>query len=525
MVTLLHGYTNNDTIVVGTPMTSRFSVESESTIGFLAQLSLIVVDMSGNPSFEQLIGRVVKAIKEREKNFIPYNEMINILQEERADAHFHPIQVVLNYFSYTKEMLVVDKLEFEPIDLIRSGLGFDYFITIMSHDAEDIMRVEYAADLFTSNAIEEFIEDYRLVLRKVVTDAQLRIKSFFDRSLERFGPPKTMTITDTINYWVGNHMRIRIASNFSAEPINVKLLEINRDQNLDIEVNFSPLNTVFGDLFAKQEPADAIGDGQNVLFIRLEDWAATSSFFTNNGNIGDIDLRGKTDEFLDQLANRAPQCSVPTIVCLCPSSPIQLAKPLWREKVLSCEEHFVDSLTAIDKVKFVHYKEILSEFSIQQYYDADLDKLGRIPYTNAFFDALAVTLLRRIVTSAQQGPDIDSMAGGSTIKKAVHINNLIANDGATEAVASTVLDTQEQQQTTHSDTEEQMVKIWMRLLDLDNIKRSDDFFDIGGNSLKLTRMLFEIRKQFNLVISQDIAFKAPTIAKIAKLIDEQLTYV
>ena len=56
--TLLHRYTNQPLIVVGTPTANRHPVETESLIGFFVNTLVIRADLSGNPTFRELLRRV-----------------------------------------------------------------------------------------------------------------------------------------------------------------------------------------------------------------------------------------------------------------------------------------------------------------------------------------------------------------------------------------------------------------------------------------------------------------------------------
>ncbi|MGL4697490.1 amino acid adenylation domain-containing protein [Enterococcus larvae] len=64
-------------------------------------------------------------------------------------------------------------------------------------------------------------------------------------------------------------------------------------------------------------------------------------------------------------------------------------------------------------------------------------------------------------------------------------------------------------------TELKMIYIWRDLLDLQNISIDDDFFEIGGNSLLLIKMINEIKKMFNKILSINDLYTHCTIRKIS----------
>lgn len=73
-----------------------------------------------------------------------------------------------------------------------------------------------------------------------------------------------------------------------------------------------------------------------------------------------------------------------------------------------------------------------------------------------------------------------------------------------------------------SETEEKLVKIWEELLERERIGIQDHFFEIGGHSLKATRMIARIQKQFEIKVPLKRLFEVPTIQQLALVIDNIL---
>lgn len=70
-------------------------------------------------------------------------------------------------------------------------------------------------------------------------------------------------------------------------------------------------------------------------------------------------------------------------------------------------------------------------------------------------------------------------------------------------------------------TETTLAEIWQTHLHIKQIGRQDDFFDLGGNSLKGLTLVEKINTAFNSNLSIQHIYKAPTIAKIAQLINTE----
>jgi amino acid adenylation domain-containing protein len=69
--------------------------------------------------------------------------------------------------------------------------------------------------------------------------------------------------------------------------------------------------------------------------------------------------------------------------------------------------------------------------------------------------------------------------------------------------------------------EESLCVVWQSLLDLDSVGTEDNFFDIGGHSLLVARLISEIRQQFDVELSVKTLFANQTVKEQALLIEEE----
>jgi len=74
-----------------------------------------------------------------------------------------------------------------------------------------------------------------------------------------------------------------------------------------------------------------------------------------------------------------------------------------------------------------------------------------------------------------------------------------------------------------NDIEENIADIWKDLLGLEKIGVNDSFFDLGGHSLLAIQVISRLRETFPVAVEmRNLLFEAPTVAKIAAVIAEQL---
>jgi acyl carrier protein len=75
------------------------------------------------------------------------------------------------------------------------------------------------------------------------------------------------------------------------------------------------------------------------------------------------------------------------------------------------------------------------------------------------------------------------------------------------------------------ETEQAVAAIWADLLGLERVGRHDDFFQLGGNSLLATRLVFRIRREMDVELSLSDVFEMPELSLLAQqLLDAQLAH-
>ncbi|HVA07271.1 MAG TPA: amino acid adenylation domain-containing protein [Acidimicrobiales bacterium] len=72
-----------------------------------------------------------------------------------------------------------------------------------------------------------------------------------------------------------------------------------------------------------------------------------------------------------------------------------------------------------------------------------------------------------------------------------------------------------------SDTEEVIAEVFEELLGLDQVGADDDFFTLGGHSLLATQAIARLRNAFGLELEVHLLFTEPTVAALARAVDER----
>ena len=163
--TLLSRYTGQDDILVGTPIANRTQHEIEGLIGFFVNSLVLRTDLSGDPSFAELLARVhATALEAYEHQDLPFERLVDELQPERDQSRNPIFQVVFAMQNASREPLALPGLSIEPLAAAVRATRFDLELHVA--EAADGIRVGFCfnRDLFDASTIERMGRHYLRLL-------------------------------------------------------------------------------------------------------------------------------------------------------------------------------------------------------------------------------------------------------------------------------------------------------------------------------------------------------------------------
>jgi len=175
---LLHRYTGVEDLVVGAPVSGRHHEEIAPLLGFFSNTLALRTDLSGDPSFAELLERVretmLGALAHQE---LPFEKLVEVLNPERARSHSPIFQVLFGYdiADSRQRSLAGAGAERVPVPGWESA-RFD--LSIIVHDLPDgalHLNIGYATDVLDASTIERLIGHLQTLLEAGGRDPEQRL--------------------------------------------------------------------------------------------------------------------------------------------------------------------------------------------------------------------------------------------------------------------------------------------------------------------------------------------------------------
>ncbi|HEX4954997.1 MAG TPA: amino acid adenylation domain-containing protein [Thermoanaerobaculia bacterium] len=126
LATVLHRATGRTDLAVGTDVANRNRLETERLIGFFVNHLVLRCDLSGDPSFTELLRRVKKvALGAYQHQDLPFDQLVKELRAERKAGQTPLFQVLLVLQNAPRTALVADDLVIEGVELAHGSSKFD----------------------------------------------------------------------------------------------------------------------------------------------------------------------------------------------------------------------------------------------------------------------------------------------------------------------------------------------------------------------------------------------------------------
>ncbi|CAH2574040.1 Gramicidin S synthase 2 [Planktothrix rubescens] len=173
---LLYRYTEQEDILIGTPIANRNRSELEGLIGFFVNTLVLRTDLSGDPSFNELLIRVREmAMDAYTHQDLPFEMLVEVLQPERDLSHAPLFQVDFLLQNEPLSQLELIGLTASPLLTANATAKFDLTLGMENTDTGLRGSWEYNTDLFERSTIERLAGNFVTLLEAIVANPQQQI--------------------------------------------------------------------------------------------------------------------------------------------------------------------------------------------------------------------------------------------------------------------------------------------------------------------------------------------------------------
>ena len=173
---VLHRYTGQDDLALGTVSAGRGRAEIERLLGFFANPLCLRADVSGDPTFSELLTRVrEESLEALAHDDVPFEALVKALGVER-DAGRNPLFQVA-FSLEAPRAAVPEGWDAGHLDVDTGTSKFDLYLELDERPEAIVGRIVYRTDLFEPATIERLARHYERVLESAVADPRRTISA------------------------------------------------------------------------------------------------------------------------------------------------------------------------------------------------------------------------------------------------------------------------------------------------------------------------------------------------------------
>jgi non-ribosomal peptide synthetase component F/thioesterase domain-containing protein len=173
---LIARYANQNEFLLGSTIANRTQPGMENVVGRFANPQVILADVTGDPSYRELLNRVVAwSTESYAHQDLPFSRLMEEFQLDQAGATSQFLQV---YFVYQKAFMQPHEaqgLKVVPRPSVSGGVNFDLLVSIVERAEGPRLQMEYNTVLFRKERIVQLIQMYLRVLEAVMDNDALTV--------------------------------------------------------------------------------------------------------------------------------------------------------------------------------------------------------------------------------------------------------------------------------------------------------------------------------------------------------------
>ena len=202
---LLHRYSGQDDILVGSAAANRRMPALESIVGCLANTIVLRGRMDGNPSFKEYMGGATASMFDAlDHQALPFDHLVEALNPARSTSHSPIFQVFFTLMSFPMAQISLPGLRLAPFEAFAEVARFDLGLDAVEHEGALRMYYEFATDLYHEATIDRLHDHYQRLLSVIAAAPDTRIEE-----IDFVGPEESFKLLERFNDKRVDHDRQR----------------------------------------------------------------------------------------------------------------------------------------------------------------------------------------------------------------------------------------------------------------------------------------------------------------------------
>lgn len=174
---LMHRYTGETDILVGSPIANRNRAEIEHLIGFFVNTLALRTQVQGNPTFEMLVDRVRETtLGAYAHQDLPFEKVVEVLHPTREVNHTPIVQVMFILQNAPKSRQALDHLRVTSLDVDSGTSKFDLIFQFEETEDGLTATVNYNTSLFRNTTVNRMLRHLRCLLQDIVDNPRIPIE-------------------------------------------------------------------------------------------------------------------------------------------------------------------------------------------------------------------------------------------------------------------------------------------------------------------------------------------------------------
>ncbi|KVT75651.1 non-ribosomal peptide synthetase [Burkholderia territorii] len=173
---LLRRYTHEGDVVIGSPISNRYALERDDAIGYFVNTLPNRVDVSGTPTFSDVLERVRTTVLDTlEHAYVPFEKIVEAVQPARSLGHAPIFQVLFDLAVEGFDVAFGAGIDARMHTLDSCTAKYDLSLTLMLAGGGMRAAFEYDCDLLDGSLVERMSDSLVHILRGLAADPDARI--------------------------------------------------------------------------------------------------------------------------------------------------------------------------------------------------------------------------------------------------------------------------------------------------------------------------------------------------------------